>query len=235
MRKLKGILSESFKRVHRSKLNLFQGKATAREMWLTLQKEFDIIRAAEIGTIALSVMSKLFQDYESVDSYCQAYQDAYNEIASRLANNNGDYNQDKHYEVLLQGAMLERLPEAYASLVATIDTEWANYTQADLQGTIYRISRFLKTDPLKILHATSVPRSSNSNKRPRLATEIPVCPHPICASRGSRHPVESCWELYPELRPSNRRAKAKQAAELKIKGTAATNNTKTETPKFNLS
>lgn len=118
-------------RVHRNKLNLLQGKTTAREMWLTLQKEFDIIRAAEIGTIALSVMSKLFQDYESVDSYCQAYHDAYNEIASRLANNNGDYNQDKHYEVLLQGAMLERLPEAYASLVATIDTEWANYTQAD--------------------------------------------------------------------------------------------------------
>lgn len=30
-------------RVHRSKLNLLQGKTTAREMWLILQKEFDII------------------------------------------------------------------------------------------------------------------------------------------------------------------------------------------------
>ncbi len=179
-------------------------------------------------------MGKVFQDYESVDSYYQAYLDAYNEIASRLTNNNGGHNQNKHYEVLLQGAMLERLPEAYASLVATMDTEWTNYTQADLQGTIYRISRFLKTDPLKVLHAISVPRSSHSNKRPRLATEIAVCRHPICASKGFRHAVEDYWELYPERRPVYRRTKAKQA-ELKIKGTARPGTTKTETPKFNLS
>ena len=40
-------------------------------------------------------------------------------IASRLANNNGGHNQDKHYELLLLGAMLERLQEAYALIVAT--------------------------------------------------------------------------------------------------------------------
>ena len=53
-------------------------------------------------------------------------------IASRLANNNVGHNQDKHYELLLLGAMLERLPEAYALLVAIMDTEWTNYTQVDL-------------------------------------------------------------------------------------------------------
>ena len=139
-------------------------------------------------------MGKLFQDHESVDSYYQAYQNAYNEIVSRLTNNNDDYKQDKHYEVLLQGAILERLPEAYALLVATIDTEWASYTHADLQGTIYRILQYLKTDLLKVLYATSVPCSSHSNKRPRLTsnTEIPVCLHPICKAKSYRHPIETC-------------------------------------------
>lgn len=69
-------------------------------MWLILQKKFDIIQAAEIGTIPRSVMKKSFKDYKSVDNYCQAYFDAYNKIVNRLANNNGDYNQDKYYEVL---------------------------------------------------------------------------------------------------------------------------------------
>ena len=109
--------------MYQSKLNLLQRKTTAQEMWLALQKEFDIIQASEIGAITISVMGKLFQDYKSVNSYCQAYLDAYNEIASRLINNNGRRNQNKYYKVLLQGAMLERLPEAYASLVATMDTE----------------------------------------------------------------------------------------------------------------
>ena len=77
-------------------------------------------------------MGKLLQDYKSVDSYCQVYQNPYNEIVSRLTNNNSNYRQDKHYEILLQGAMLERLPEVYTSLVAIIDTEWASYTHADL-------------------------------------------------------------------------------------------------------
>ena len=70
-------------------------------MWILLQKEFDIIRGSEIGAIVISVMGKLFQDHESVDSYCQAYQNAYNEIVSRLTNNNGNYKQDKYYKVLL--------------------------------------------------------------------------------------------------------------------------------------
>ena len=65
-------------------------------MWLSIQKKFDIIQGSEIGAIAISVMGKLFQDHESVDSYCQAYQNACNEIVSRLINNNGNYKQDKY-------------------------------------------------------------------------------------------------------------------------------------------
>ena len=170
-------------------------------MWLSFQKELDIIRGLEIAAIAISVMGKLCQDHESVDSYYQAYQNAYNEIVSRLTNNNGNYKQDKHYEVLLQGAMLERLPEAYASLVTTIDIEWASYTHVDLQGTIYRILRYLKTDPLKVLHATLVPCSLHSNKRPRLTsnTKILVCLHFICEAKSHHHLIETYWELYPKL------------------------------------
>lgn len=68
-------------------------------------------------------MGKLFQDFDSVDSYCQAYLDAYNEIASRLTNNNGRYNQNKYYKILIQGVIWERLPDTYLSLIATIDTK----------------------------------------------------------------------------------------------------------------
>lgn len=61
-------------------------------MWLTLQNEFDISSVSEIGTITISVIGKLFQDYESVISYCQTYQEAYNEMTSRLTNNNKGHN-----------------------------------------------------------------------------------------------------------------------------------------------
>lgn len=59
-----------------------------QEIWLIYQKEFDIIWGSEIEAIAISIIGKLFQDYESVDSYCQAYHDAYNEIINKLTNNN---------------------------------------------------------------------------------------------------------------------------------------------------
>lgn len=75
----------------------------------------------EIGTIAILVMGKLFQDYESVDSYCQAYQETYDKMVSRFINNKGGHNQNKHYEVFFQGAILKRLLKAYTLLVATIN------------------------------------------------------------------------------------------------------------------
>lgn len=156
-------------------------------MWVTLQQEFDISRASEIRAIAARVMGKSFHDFDSVFSYCQTYQESYNKISSRLVNNNGGHNQEKHYEVLLQGAILEKLPEGYASLVATMDTEWISYTSANLRETIHKISRFLKADPLKVFHASSTPVSSHSNKRPRLNSDnsaLPACSHPICLLKG---------------------------------------------------
>lgn len=113
-------------------------------------------------------MGKSFHDFDIESSYYQTYQEAYNEIASRLVKNNGGHNQEKHYEVLLQGAMLENLPEAYVSLVATIGTKWTSYTSANLRETIHKISQFLKADPLKVFHAFSILDSSQSNKCPCL-------------------------------------------------------------------
>lgn len=40
-----------------------------QEIWITLQKKFDIIQVAEIKTIIFLVINKLFQDYKSTDSY----------------------------------------------------------------------------------------------------------------------------------------------------------------------
>ena len=131
---------------------------------MTLQQEFDISPDSEIGAIAARVIGKSFREFDSVSSYCQTYQEAYNEIASRLVKNNGGHNQNQYYHVLFPGAMLEKLPEAYASLVATMDTEWTSYTSANLRETIHKILRFLKADPLKIFHASCTPNSSQSNK-----------------------------------------------------------------------
>lgn len=57
---------------------------------------------------------KSFHEFDSMSSHCQAYQEAYNEIAS---------NQNKHYKVFFQRVMLEKLPEVYKSLVATMNTK----------------------------------------------------------------------------------------------------------------
>lgn len=84
-------------------------------MWVALQKKFDVSRASDIGAIAASVIVKPFHDFD-VNEYRRAYQESYNEIASRLVNNNGRRNQNKHHEVLLQGAMLEKLAGPYESL-----------------------------------------------------------------------------------------------------------------------
>lgn len=121
-------------------------------------------------------MGKFFHDFDSVFCYCQTYQEAYNEISSRLVNNNGGRNKEKHYEVLLQGSMLEKFPKAYTSLVATMDTEWICYTSANLQETIHKISRFLTADLLKVFPASSSPVSCHSNKRLRLNSDNSATP-----------------------------------------------------------
>lgn len=92
--------------------------------------------------------------------------------------------------------MLETLPDAYASLVATMDTEWTDYTYADLGETIRKILQFLKIDPLIILHAGTTPSSGQLKKRRRLALASPPCGNPICLSKKLHHLIENCWELY---------------------------------------
>lgn len=132
-----------------------------------------------------------------MSNYCQAYQKAYDEIASRLVSHKGGWNQNKHYEVLLQGVMLETLPDIYALLVATMDTKWTDFTYVDLGGTIRKILQFLKIDPLIIFHAGTTPSSGQSKKCRRLALASPPCGNPICLSKKLHHPIENCWELYP--------------------------------------
>ena len=126
--------------------------------------------------------------------------------------------------------MLEKLSEVYISLVATMNTKWISYTSTNLRETIYKISRFLKADPLKVFHASSTPVSSHSNKHTRLNSDnsaLPVCSHPIC------HPIDKYWELHPEQRPANRRKKI-ELSDIKIKGIAFSA-VKDDTLTFNIS
>ncbi|MCJ1342911.1 hypothetical protein MMC31_001100 [Peltigera leucophlebia] len=199
-------------RIHCSRLSLLEGHTTAQAMWRTIQAEFDVIRASDIGSIAARVISKSFLEFPSIEEYCRAYQEAYDEIASQLTNQNGYQHQDKAYEVLLQGAMLAKLPESYAPFISAMDENWVDYTYADLRNTIQKVTHYLKTDPLKILHTVSNGKAANPNKRRRLdSTAIsadsfsPICKNPICLVKKTRHTLDKCWELHPELRPTPRR------------------------------
>lgn len=82
-------------------MSFFEGKTIVQEMWVIFQQEFDISRALEIEAIIAQVISKSFHDFDSIFSYYQTYHKVYNEISSRLVNNNRRYNQEKHYKVLI--------------------------------------------------------------------------------------------------------------------------------------
>lgn len=199
-------------RIPRNRSYLLEGHNTALSMWEAIRDEFDITRASEIGRIAARVISKSLLEFSTIDEYCHAYQEAYDDIASRLAHKTGDKHQTKHYEVLLQGAMLHKLPEAYAPFVSAMDNEWLDHTYADLHDIIRRITRYLKTDPLKILRMPSNTSNNgngvNPNKRQRVTpptsrTTPPSCKQHICLSKRLRHTADKCWKLHPELRPIN--------------------------------
>lgn len=87
----------------------------------------------------MAIFHKLFDKFEIVRNNCQAFQNAYNKMASRLVNNNRRYNQNKHYKIVFQETMLDKLPAAYTSLVATMNNKSTNYTFTDLLRTIYKI------------------------------------------------------------------------------------------------
>lgn len=143
--------------------SLLKEHTTARAMWEAIKAEFEVTRASEIGRIAARVMSKSILEFSSIEEYCRAYQEAYEEISSLVANKNGhqqQFPQEKSYEVLLQGAMLHKLPDCYAMFISAMDEEWSDYTHADLSHTIHRVTRYLKNDPFKgNLHNVS----SNAN------------------------------------------------------------------------
>ena len=107
--------------VYQNKFCLLKEKIIAREMWLIFQKEFDISWASEIKTITNAIFYKLFDKFKTVSNYCQAFQKAYNKIASRLINNHGGYNQNKHYKIIFRKTILDKLLVIYALLVATIN------------------------------------------------------------------------------------------------------------------
>ena len=160
---------------------------------MTLQQEFDISCVSEIGAIAARIIGESFHDFDSMFSYCQTYQETYNEISSRLVNNNRGYNQEKHYKVLFQGAILEKLLEAYASLIATMDIKLISYTSANLQETIYMISQFLKANLLKVFYASNILISSYFNKCPHLNLDnsaLLACNHFIYLSKKLRHSID---------------------------------------------
>lgn len=125
-----------------------------------------------------------------IEEYCCAYQETYNDIAICLTNKNRHKDQIKHYKVLLHGAILDKLPEAYAPFISAMDEDWLDYTYADLRNTIHQITRYLKNDSLKILHIDSTTRHSikaHLNKRQRITfTSSPAplaCKTPVCSSK----------------------------------------------------
>ncbi len=126
-------------RIHRSRLNLLEDHVTAQAMWEAIRQEFDISRVSEIGAIGARVISKSFTEFASIDDYFRAYLEAHDKIVSQLANKNGHEQQAKHYEVFLQGAMLDKLLESYMPFISAIDKEWLDYTSANIRNTIHHI------------------------------------------------------------------------------------------------
>ena len=97
--------------------------------------------------------------------------------------------------------MLEKLPEAYALLVATINTKRISYTSTNLRETIHKISQFLKANPLKVFHTSSTLVSCHSNKRSCLNlnnSALLACSYPVCLSKRLRYLIDKWWELHPK-------------------------------------
>ncbi len=69
--------------------------------------------------------------------------------------------------------MLDKLLESYAPFISAMDKEWLDYTSANIRDTIYHITRYLKIDPLKILHARlNTSNMAHSNKRRQIESTL---------------------------------------------------------------
>ena len=54
----------------------------------TIKLEFNIIYVSKIGNIIAKVINKIFTKFIIIEKYCQAYQEAYNNIVSWFTNKN---------------------------------------------------------------------------------------------------------------------------------------------------
>lgn len=106
--------------------------------------EFDIIYVSEISSIAAKVISKSFIKFAIIEKYYCVYQEAYYDIASQVANKNGNKQKTKHHNVPLQRVMLAKMFEAYAPLILAIDKDWLDYTYTNLYNIIHQIIQYLK-------------------------------------------------------------------------------------------
>ncbi len=83
---------------------------------------------------------------------------------------------------------------------------------------------------------------AHSNKKRRIeststlslpTSSLSTCKNPICLSKKSRHIVDKCWELHPELRLTRRQNS--DSSEIKIKGMASIRPLPSDIPTFETS
>lgn len=137
-------------------------------MWNAIWRKFCIICASKLNSIAARVINKSFIEFATIEKYYCIYQKVYHNIASELANKNKNKYSTKHHKVLLQGAMLDKLPKTYASLTLAMNKNLLDYIHVDLCNTIYQIIQYFKNKLLKVLHlafATSYNIKANPNKQ----------------------------------------------------------------------
>lgn len=103
--------------------------------------KFDIIYASKISSIAAKVISKSFIKFAIIEKYYYAYQEAYYDIASQIANKNGKKHKTKDYKIFLQRVMLAKILEAYAPLILAIDKDWLDYIYTNLCNIIHQITQ----------------------------------------------------------------------------------------------
>lgn len=70
--------------------------------------------------------------FVTIEEYYCAYQEAYDNIASQLANKKGHKDQIKFYKNFLQEVIFDKLPKTYALFISIMDKNWLDYTNIHL-------------------------------------------------------------------------------------------------------
>ncbi len=108
-------------RIYHSQLSLLKDYIIGQAMWKIIWQKFDISCILKICTIEDRVINKLFTEFASIDDYCWAYLEAYDEIANRLINKNSHKQQVKHHKIFLQEVILNKLLASYMPFISAID------------------------------------------------------------------------------------------------------------------